>query len=522
MWKPIHIQNLFDSGGKLTKASVIFLATWSILIMVLTYLSVIYLPSDWLNTFTSGNQIMLFFALNPPMIVGLIILFWFGFEWAFIPVFTSLFTVGIYSSLPPLWAFFFAMAFVFVLAIFALIYFSLKTRYDLHGISSLSIFVCAAFVGSTTSSLGAFIWSFVNELSANETLIIWNGWWAGSFLQYFLFLGPILYIFSAKAEKVKATYFTVNEPKAVNILWLYTAVIVITFVISIFIYSGDYLAQKQIYNDLVNKSSVTSNSLLESFNIFRILSWVSIGIIFSIGLGAIYVINTWNSDLRSQVSQQSKDLGLTEENLQSSLEEKVVLLQEIHHRVKNNLALVIALLDLQGMRTSNEANQELIRDSKSRIKSMALVHEILYSTNHFGEINLGTYLKKLWEATNSSYSTKDLIIDLDLNAEEIFLDLNKAIPVGLITSEVFVNAYKYAFKNRASGKIKIKLSSNLDSIDLLINDNGLGTNVLEKDRVQYEGLGTTIIKTLSRQLQGEVEYIFTPEGASFKLKIPKN
>jgi len=514
MWKPIHLDHILDSYSPFSVRVLGSLILWIALIFSAIWISLTYLPADWVTVGADRNELIRFFLINPSLLLGLILLFWFGFEWSFIPVFLSMFIIGFFSYLEFYWAILFALSFVFSLTIYALVYHCLSVRYDLRSLTSVVIFILTSFVASTAGSLGAFIWSFAHNLSATETASLWNGWWTGTFLQSLLIVGPTLFVFSPTIESFKDKWFDIPGRVQVSTKWVYSAVIMVTVVIAIFIYSGDYLAKQQLAETILDMQSQTRASIIGSLESFEIITWVSIWIILCVGLGGIFLVGSWNIELQRKVKERTQKLEQAEAELKSSLGEKVVLLQEIHHRVKNNLAVVIALLDLQYMRSDDESTKHILSDSKARIKSMAFVHETLYQTENFSKIELTSYLSRLSDSISSTFRKSDKDIDIKLDIEDLNLEMGRAVPLGLIVNELIVNAYKHAFKGMKKGEIKVAMFKRGKEIELHVSDNGNG--IQEKGKImKSKSLGMTLIKTLSRQIKANFEVESEPGKTDF-------
>ena len=192
------------------------------------------------------------------------------------------------------------------------------------------------------------------------------------------------------------------------------------------------------------------------------------------------------------------------ELLQESIQEKEVLLKEIHHRVKNNLQVISSLLNLQSMYIKDKEAFDVFKESQDRVKSMAMIHEKLYQSGNFAEIDFSQYIKNLTSSIYSSYGMDTKLIKLKISAENIFLDINNAIPCGLIINELVTNAIKHAFPSGRSGEINIKFSRIDNKYILSVQDNGIGlpdSFIIEKT----ESLGMQLIYSLVSQLEGEFE-----------------
>jgi len=216
----------------------------------------------------------------------------------------------------------------------------------------------------------------------------------------------------------------------------------------------------------------------------------------------------------SDISAQKE----AERKISNSLKEKNVLLAEIHHRVKNNLAVISGLLQMQIWNIDDERNIEALRDSQMRVQSIALVHEKLYQSESFTNINFESYIKDLAGAIQKTYDHNRQPISFDVEIDDIKITLNQAIPLSLLLNELIVNAYKHAFKGMKKGKVSISLKKEGEDLILIFGDNGVG---LPKDieLKESQSLGSTLIKTLVQQLNGTFEDISSNYESGFHIKV---
>jgi len=507
-WRPLPLDYVL--GIKKPARAIVFVLVmlWVLIIIGSMWIAISNLPADWATGNSGDRQLLRLFVLNPPMLIGMVMLFWVGFDWAFIPVLLSMFVIGLFSGLHFIWAILFSLSFVFAISIYAITYQSVAFRYDLRSVSSLVVFIITSFVAATASSLGAFIWSFSNHFTAFEAAALWNGWWAGSFLQSVLIVGPVLFIFSPRIERLKDKSILVPERKDVSVTWVYGAILAITVIISIFIYSGYYLGKKQISEILLRAGQVSEETLLVSINSFSTITWVSIWVTLCVGVGAVLLLGSWNKALQIKVDEKT-------ESLSESLAEKSILLKEIHHRVKNNLAVITALLELQYLNATEDDVKHILSDSINRVKSMAFVHETLYNTENFSDVDLKSYVERLCESIQSVFNTDDKEIELNIITMGYNADMEKAIPIGLLLNELLVNAYKHAFVNRSSGKIQVELSAKDNILTLHVFDDGVGFSKDARVKDGREHLGMTIIDTLVDQLKATHEQRSEPGRTSF-------
>lgn len=211
-----------------------------------------------------------------------------------------------------------------------------------------------------------------------------------------------------------------------------------------------------------------------------------------------------------------------EVKLVESLSEKDILLKEIHHRVKNNLQIISSLLALQIRYIKDSADIAIFRDSQNRVKSMALVHEKLYQSSDFGKILFRDYVKNLCSHLNHSYYNRGCIILFLYEIDDISIDIQYAIPCGLILNELISNSIKYAFTD-GKGEIKIGLKFRSDNnFELCISDNGIG--LPEDFSIEStHTLGMQLVKSLISQLHGEYNIESAKnKGVSFTIVFPAN
>lgn len=211
------------------------------------------------------------------------------------------------------------------------------------------------------------------------------------------------------------------------------------------------------------------------------------------------------------------DKKVAEAKLLSSLKEKEILLQEIHHRVKNNLQVISSLLNLQARSIINTEVKELLRDSQNRVKTMALIHEKLYQSKNFMAINFAEYLKNLVDYLVRSYSINTKLITVVLKVDNVSFGIDTAIPCGLIINELVSNTLKHAFPEGRKGTVQISLLRRRKYYHLKVSDNGAG---LPEGLNIYntESLGLQLVNTLTAQLSGEMSSV-NKNGTLFNVKF---
>jgi two-component sensor histidine kinase len=208
-----------------------------------------------------------------------------------------------------------------------------------------------------------------------------------------------------------------------------------------------------------------------------------------------------------------------EDAIRASLKEKEILLREIHHRVKNNLQIIVSLLSLQANTVKDSAVQQTFLDSQHRIRAMALIHEQLYQTPDLATVDLAEYVRSLTAYLFRAYRGNGTLVTLTLETEPVRLPMDTAIPCGLILNELVSNALKHAFPAGRQGEIRVTLHmAEAGQVALLVSDNGIGFSpALDFHHIQ--SLGLQLVTTLTEQLQGTIELQNHGE-TTFQLHFP--
>lgn len=251
---------------------------------------------------------------------------------------------------------------------------------------------------------------------------------------------------------------------------------------------------------LVQKNQLQKASLQKE-RVFRyvIIAGVIILVIF---LGLIY--NRYRNKKRTniQLEKQQNEINAQNDALKGLLDEKEWLLKEIHHRVKNNLQIIISLLNTQSQYLNNQDALTAIRNSQQRMYSMSLIHQRLYQTDNLGKIDMHWYIPEMIGYMKDSFEAEHRI-NFKVACAPVELDVVQAVPVGLILNEAVSNAIKYAFPDGRKGRIEITLTEIEEGhCELIISDNGVGIPA-DKDVMATESLGMSLMQGLSMQLDGE-------------------
>jgi two-component sensor histidine kinase len=205
--------------------------------------------------------------------------------------------------------------------------------------------------------------------------------------------------------------------------------------------------------------------------------------------------------------------------LAESLKEREVLLQEVHHRVKNNLQVISSLINMQARQLSDKASRSALEECKTRVEAIALIHEKLYRSKDYARVPFSDYARSLAENIFHSAGVSQSVIDLKVEMEGMALAVDKAIPCGLILNELITNALKHAFPDNRRGVVRVELrKEGAGDVLLAVGDDGVGVPPnFEPSRSPT--LGLQLIATLVKQLDGQLE-VLSAGGTTFKIVFP--
>jgi len=234
---------------------------------------------------------------------------------------------------------------------------------------------------------------------------------------------------------------------------------------------------------------------------------------------SISKVNVEGRTMYTVILRDVTDRVVAEEKIRTSLREKEALLKEIHHRVKNNLQVVSSLLGLQSRVVTDEQTRKMFQESQNRIHSMALLHESLYQSSNLSKIDFPVYIRQLAAHLFHSYGVGPERIHLRTDLDKLYLNLDAAVPCGLIINELISNSLKYAFPDGRTGEIRVELHEYSDQMArLIVADDGVGLSS-DIDWETARTLGLRLVRTLAEQLGARIE-LKTNAGTEVQLTFP--
>jgi two-component sensor histidine kinase len=384
------------------------------------------------------------------------------------------------------------------------------------------------------------IWKFIYSLSILFTLLIIIYLFQWNFENIFTFLTALILnigclIYLKKTKSFKPIYFIIGSAGILfpmmtlitiqdllhfgDFIWLIVAVLLTYFGLGSRI--GKFYAFFSILV-IITYISFFVNINLENLKPLAPIDKVALAfeliIAFSIIFYITYQYTLLHSISENKILNSNQELEIQNQQIKKQNHEKEILLKEIHHRVKNNMQIISSLMNLQSKSINDDTAISVLKESQGRIKTMMLLHQRLYlSEQNFSTLNFKTYLSDLVEDIDKTLNTNKNKTEINIEIPEITIDIDTAIPIGLIVNELCTNAYKYALSE--NGKLRIKLSiKNENEICLEIADNGPGLKS-EFNSENANTFGFRLILMLIKQLKAEINYTFE-NGAKFVITFP--
>ncbi len=218
------------------------------------------------------------------------------------------------------------------------------------------------------------------------------------------------------------------------------------------------------------------------------------------------------------VSRDISEIKQSEAKIKASLKEKQIMIDEIHHRVKNNMNIISSLLKLQSNNIEDDRTKDILKDSQNRIFAMSAIHETIHGSEKLSEIDLKSYISKITTSVFQTYSTDNKKAKLNSNVDDMPISINQASPLGLVINELISNSLKYAFPGERTGEINVDMKILDKELELSVMDNGVGLPE-DLDWKNSGTLGFKLVRTLiENQLDGSID-LDTTNGTKFTINF---
>jgi len=311
----------------------------------------------------------------------------------------------------------------------------------------------------------------------------YSGILSGTYLYHFPLILAIAFIFDMREDKKLMLFH-------ISLIILFLTINVVT------------------HHELFRSSFLTDEKRAQMFMFNLIFSVSAVGFF-------VYIMIQNNLKESYLYIQRIEERRLSEKIAKEALDEKNILIAELHHRVKNNLAIISGLFSLKINDDLHEDAKNVLLESRNRVRSMALIHNRLYKSDNMTNVNFEEYAKELISEISSSYPAVADSVKIDTDIKNVSININSAIPCGLILNELLTNAYKHAFTNKTDGHIHVSFANQNNNILMRVKDNGIG---LPLDYNKKQSLGVTVIESLSEQLDGSFSFS-NDKGTCFELKF---
>jgi len=261
----------------------------------------------------------------------------------------------------------------------------------------------------------------------------------------------------------------------------------------------------------LNEISVAQEKALAVRNTALIMGSIMLLVLAALLMG-LYKLYQRNQENQTQLAAQNTQIS-------NALADNQMLIKEIHHRVKNNLQVISSLLSMQERKVTDSDTKDALKSSKTRVQSMSILHQSLYQTDKFKDVEAEQYIARLVDNIRDTYNTdSDLKFHIDI--DPISLDVDTLIPLGLISNELICNAMKYAFEGREVGTIKYKLKESDKHITMTVSDDGVGIGAEEIPQKE-SSLGARLIKSFSDRLDGNIK-VSSDSGTTIEITFDKD
>ena len=308
-----------------SKPARILLICWLAATLICIGLGIYQVSMGWNGIPVQFGPIRFSMTIYPPLVICLWMVFWLGFEWAFLAAYLATWTLSLYVGMPLKSATMFALVDPLALAVYALAYRTARIPFDLHRPKSGLWFIVVSFVAAVAGSTGSFIWSEARGLSAAEALAIWQGWWIGALAQALVVNAPVLAILSRRLERLKWRYFQPPSMAEPTLRWIATAIAAGGLVLAGFLVASSELASVRLSQALAtNVSADARRAIVDASYSWKLTAWAGMALTLAGSLGGIFLAYAWNRTLFREVRARTAEFQESEHRFRQTFEQAAV------------------------------------------------------------------------------------------------------------------------------------------------------------------------------------------------------
>jgi PAS domain S-box-containing protein len=324
LWRPLSLVATLRCAASSAAARGLLLG-WAVITLACVLLGIYQVDLAWNGLPVHFGGFHFSLTIYPPLIICLWMVFWVGFEWAFLTAYLATWILALYDGMPMGAALLFALVDPLALAVYALAYRAARIPFDLRNVKSVVWFVVVSFVAAVAGSTGSFIWSEAHGLSAGETLVIWQGWWVGAFLQALLLNAPILALASRRVERLKQRFFDAPAIAEPSLMWIATTIAAGGIVLAGFLIASSELASARLSQVLeTSVGAATRSAIVDAAYSWKLTAWTGMALTLAGSLGGIFLAYAWNRTLFREVRARTAEVHETEQRFRVTFEQAAV------------------------------------------------------------------------------------------------------------------------------------------------------------------------------------------------------
>jgi PAS domain S-box-containing protein len=320
LWRPLSLAATVRSAARRPAARVLLLA-WLALTAVCVAAGIYQVKMAWNALPVHLGPVQFPLTIYPPLVICIWMVFWLGFEWAFLSAYLATFALALFAGMRLDEAALFAFVDPLALAVYALAYRAARIPFDLRGLMSMVWFLFVSFVAAVAGSVGSFIWSAANGLPPSRTFDIWQGWWIGALLQAVLLNAPVLALFGRRLERLKARFFAVPPRPEPSVRWAMAAIAAGGLVLAGFLLATGELANTRLSQALqTGLSEASRNAVVEATYSWKLTVWAGIVLALAGSWGGIFLAYAWNRTLFREVRARTAALQESEQRFRMTFD----------------------------------------------------------------------------------------------------------------------------------------------------------------------------------------------------------